>query len=263
MKIDREHVKNTFRKYTNAYDSTNVKVKLKIEHTYRVAELCERIALSENLPIEEVELAWLLGMLHDVGRFEQVRRYDTFNDAMSIDHAKLGVEILFGSENKIRDYIKDGMEDSLLETVILTHNAYRFPDGLDARTEKLCHVLRDADKIDILRVKAEVPMEEIYNTTIEEVQSAVVTEAVMDNFFTHRATPNQIKQNVVDHLVGNISLVYDLVFLESLHIVKSDGYLEQLMHFESRNPQTQKQFNDLRREMEHYLQERIKSKVKG
>ena len=74
MKIDREHVKNTFRKYTNAYDSTNVKVKLKIEHTYRVAELCERIALSENLPIEEVELAWLLGMLHDVGRFEQVRR---------------------------------------------------------------------------------------------------------------------------------------------------------------------------------------------
>lgn len=41
MKIDREQVKNTFRKYTNDYDSTNVKVKLKIAHTYRVAGLCE------------------------------------------------------------------------------------------------------------------------------------------------------------------------------------------------------------------------------
>ena len=49
MKIDREQVNNTFRKYTNAYDSTNVKVKLKIEHTYRVAGLCERIARTEKL----------------------------------------------------------------------------------------------------------------------------------------------------------------------------------------------------------------------
>ena len=253
MKIDREQVKNTFRKYTNAYDSTNVKVKLKIAHTYRVAGLCEQIARSENLPIEEVELAWLLGMLHDVGRFEQLRRYDTFNDAKSVDHAKLGAEILFGSENKIRDYIKDGAEDSLLETAIMTHNAYRLPEELDECTERLCHVLRDADKIDILRVNAEIPLEEIYNTTIEDVQNAVVTEAVMDNFFTHRATPRQIKQNPVDHLVGHISLVYELVFSESLRIVKNDGYLEKLLQFESRNPQTQKQFIALRREMEHYL----------
>lgn len=256
MKIDRKHVQDTFRNYTNAYDSTDEKIKLKIAHTYRVAGLCERIAQSENLSGEEIELAWLLGMLHDVGRFEQLKRYDTFNDAMSIDHAKLGAEILFGNENRIRDYIEDGTEDSLVETAILTHNAYRLPERLDARTEKFCHVLRDADKIDILRVNVEVPLEEIYNTTIEDVQNAVVTEAVMDNFFTHCATPRQIKKSSVDHLVGHISLVYELVFPESIRIVKNDGYLERLMHFESRNPQTQKQFDVLRREMEHYLQER-------
>ncbi len=217
--------------------------------------LHKRIAQSENLSAEEIELAWLLGMLHDVGRFEQLRRYDTFNDVMSIDHAKLGVEILFGDENRIRDYVKDGAEDLLVETAISTHNAYRIPEGLDARTEKLCHVLRDADKIDILRVNVEVPLEEIYNTTIEDVQNAVVTDTVMDNFFTHRATPRQIKKSSIDHLVGHISLVYELVFSESLRIVKNDGYLEKMLHFESRNPQTQKQFDVLRREMEHYLQE--------
>ena len=97
----------------------------------------------------------------------------------------------------------------------------------------------------------------IYNTTIEDVKNAVVTDAVMDNFFTHRATPRQIKQSSIDHLAGHISLVYELVFSESLRIVKNDGYLEQLMHFESRNPQTQKQFDILRREMENYLQESI------
>lgn len=78
----------------------------------------------------------------------------------------------------------------------------------------------------------------------------------MDNFFTHCATPRQIKKSSIDHLVGHISLVYELVFPESIRIVKNDGYLERLMHFESRNPQTQKQFDILRREMEDYLQER-------
>lgn len=257
MKIDREHIKNTFRTYTDAYDSSDEKIKLKIAHTYRVAGLCERVARSEDLSADDVEVAWLLGMLHDVGRFEQLRRYDTFNDAMSVDHAKLGTEILFGSENRIRDYIEDKKEDPLIETAILTHNAYRLPEELDARTEKFCHILRDADKIDILRVNVEVPLEEIYNTTIEDVENAVVTEAVMDNFFTHRATPRQIKKSSIDHLVGHISLVYELVFPESLRIVKHDGYLERLLHFESRNPQTQEQFAVLRREMEKYLREHM------
>ena len=117
--------------------------------------------------------------------------------------------------------------------------------------------MRDADKIDILRVNVEVPLEEIYNTTIEDVQNAIVTEAVMDNFFTHCATPRQIKKSSIDHLVGHISLVYELMFSESLRIVKNDRYLEQMMHFESRNPQTRKQFEALRREMEHYLEESI------
>ena len=71
MKIERERVRETFREYTDAYDATDEKIKLKIDHTYRVAELCERIAKAEQMEKTEVDLAWLLGMLHDVGRFEQ------------------------------------------------------------------------------------------------------------------------------------------------------------------------------------------------
>ena len=36
----------------------------------------------------------LIGLLHDIGRFEQVKVYDTFSDIDSIDHADYGVEIL-------------------------------------------------------------------------------------------------------------------------------------------------------------------------
>ena len=157
MKIERERVRETFREYTDAYDATDEKIKLKIDHTYRVAELCERIAKAEQMEKTEVDLAWLLGMLHDVGRFEQLRRYGTFSDADSIDHAALGADILFGGvlregEGLIRTYVDDAAEDEVIETAIRVHSAYRIPEGLAPRTEKLCHILRDADKIDILRV---------------------------------------------------------------------------------------------------------------
>ena len=244
MKIERERVRETFREYTDAYDATDEKIKLKIDHTYRVAELCERIAKAEQMEKTEVDLAWLLGMLHDVGRFEQLRRYGTFSDADSIDHAALGADILFGGvlregEGLIRTYVDDAAED-----------------GLAPRTEKLCHILRDADKIDILRVNVDVPLEEIYNTTTEELRNAAVTPAVMDSFYEHHATLRSIKRTPVDHVVGHISLVFELVFPESVRIVKEQGYLEKLLHFESRNAATNAQFAELRAEMERYLKGR-------
>ena len=133
MKIERERVRETFREYTDAYDATDEKIKLKIDHTYRVAELCERIAKAEQMEKTEVDLAWLLGMLHDVGRFEQLRRYGTFSDADSIDHAALGADILFGGvlregEGLIRTYVDDAAEDEVIETAIRVHSAYRIPE---------------------------------------------------------------------------------------------------------------------------------------
>lgn len=267
IKFDRTHVRKVFQTYTDAYDASDEKIKLKIDHTYRVAELCGRIARSEGLPDADVELAWLLGMLHDVGRFEQLRRYGTFNDAASVDHAGLGADILFGDPaepegdvtgGSIRDYILEMGEDDLIEIAIRVHSAYRIPENLDPRTERLCHILRDADKIDILKVNVEVPLEEIYNTTTEELRNAEVSECVMESFYEHHATLRSIKRTPVDHVVGHISLVYELVFPESLCIVKEQGYLEQLMNFESWNPKTRKQFGELRVEMEKYLKSRLR-----
>ena len=75
MKIDRARAQRAFADYAAHYNTADPKVKLKIDHTYRVAALCERIANSLSLPPQDVDLAWLCGLLHDVGRFEQLRRY--------------------------------------------------------------------------------------------------------------------------------------------------------------------------------------------
>lgn len=78
----------------------------------------------------------------------------------------------------------------------------------------------------------------------------------MDSFYEHHATLRSIKRTPVDHVVGHISLVFELVFPESVRIVKEQGYLEKLLHFESRNAATNAQFAELRVEMERYLKGR-------
>ena len=117
MKINREKALAAFQEYTDRYDSSRDMIRLKIEHTYRVCGLCQQIARSLELPEEEVDIAWLTGLLHDVGRFEQQRVYGTFIDADSIDHAKYGARILFGKVWEEKHGLASGSEESLPEEV--------------------------------------------------------------------------------------------------------------------------------------------------
>ncbi len=100
--IDRTRAARAFKTYTDAYDATNPRIALKIEHTYHVAEACDAVAREQNWSTEDIDLAWLCGLLHDMGRFEQLRRWDTFKDAESMSHAALGVEVLFGRTPPMR-----------------------------------------------------------------------------------------------------------------------------------------------------------------
>ncbi len=273
MEIDRRRVMDSFAEYASHYDASDGKIKLKIDHTYRVAALCDRIARSLNLPIRDVDLAWLLGMLHDVGRFEQLRQYGTFSDADSIDHAHYAIEILF-NQGRLEDYIEIApeKEDSLnhpeyfagkhaganestfiIYKAIWNHSAFRVEDGLDSRTRMFCDILRDADKVDILKVNQEVPIQVIYNVTTEELRHAEVTETVMRQFFDRHAILRSTKKTCVDNIVGHAALVFELVYSESRRIVEEQGYLHRLLKFSSDNPKTRQQFQQLRECMETYL----------
>lgn len=287
MKINREHIKKTFQEYTDRYDSANPKIKLKIDHTYRVANLCEQIAQSLELSAAEVDLAWLSGMLHDVGRFEQLHRYNTFSDAQSIDHARFAVELLY-DEGLIADYVPEisttelvadartwrsmgganesptaQSEDMPLSDILQTlriaigeHSAYRIQKGLDERTRMFCQILRDADKVDIFRVICDTPMEEVYGFQTKDILRSAITPEVMQAFYEHHAVLRKLKKCPADYIVAHGSLTFELVYPESLRIAKEQGYLKQMMSFQSENPDTAEIFEDLRKDLNGYLEER-------
>ena len=128
-----EEAMTEFKNYTSNYLEYGEMIELKINHTIRVVNLCERIAKSLNLNDEEIYIAKIIGLLHDIGRFEQWKNYNTFNDLNSIDHADYGVEIL-KKDNYIRKYIKDDSYDEIILKSIEYHNKYEIANDLNEKT---------------------------------------------------------------------------------------------------------------------------------
>ncbi len=252
MTFDRQSVKETFAAYTRGYDPEDPKIALKIAHTYRVADNCEKIARSIGLPDEDIELAWLSGMLHDVGRFEQVKRYNTFIDSESVDHAEFGADLLFGKDRLIENYISDRSWDDLIEIVIRQHNKYRMLESIEGRTLVFCNILRDADKVDILRVNVETPMEEIYNVTEEVLLTAGVAEIVMEQVREHHAVNRDVMVSPAEHLIGHMALAFELVYPKSWELAKEQGYFYRMFEFPTRNESTKRAISETKKEIEEF-----------
>ncbi len=252
MSIDRKKVREQFASYTRNYNAEDPKIALKIAHTYRVADNCEKIAASIGLSGEDADFAWLSGMLHDIGRFEQVKRYNTFIDSQSVDHAEFGADLLFGKELLAPHYYDERSYDEMLETVIRQHNKYRIDAKVAGRTLTFCNILRDADKVDILRVNVETPMEEIYNVSEEELLSSGVSEKVMAQVREHHAVNRDVMVSPAEHLIGHIALAFELVYPKSREIAREQGYLKKMFDFPSRNESTLKALRDTRAELEAF-----------
>ncbi|MCR5145357.1 MAG: HD domain-containing protein [Lachnospiraceae bacterium] len=249
MKVDRQKIIEEFGNYTSDYDISDPKIKLKVDHTYRVASLCERIAKSIGLEGMDLDLAWCCGMLHDIGRFEQLRRYNTFMDSQSIDHAQFGVELLFGEERLI-DRFFDNLEDeeffNILHDAIYYHSAYRLPEDMEGRLLMFSDILRDADKVDIFRVNVETPLEDIYNVTTSELVESKISDGVMDAIAAEHAVLRDLKHTPIDNVAGHMALFFELIYPYSMEVAREQGYYDKLLNFQSNNFETNKQIKQIR-----------------
>ncbi len=230
--FDREAAVSAFRAYTAGYDPENTMIRLKIVHTFRVAELCGRIAGSLGMAGSPLDLSWFLGLLHDIGRFEQVRRYGTFFDAKSVDHAEFGADLLF-REGLIERFPADGLPEGWRErgeTAIRLHNKLTLPEDLDPETKVFAEILRDADKVDIFRVVSEIPLEERLGKSASEIEeNEDLTPEVMACVYGHRCVPRTARRTRFDNHISHGCMAFELVFEESRRIAAEQGFLDRLL----------------------------------
>ena len=122
---------------------------LKIEHTHKVCAVMDQLAIGERLSPADARIASAVALLHDVGRFTQYRRWRTFRDSESDNHARLGIEVI--REQQLLDDL-DPTEQLLIEEAVRFHNLLAVPEQVQSPTTQFIRLIRDADKLDIWRV---------------------------------------------------------------------------------------------------------------
>lgn len=238
--LNRDKAFKNFKAYASAFNLSDSRVALKFEHTMRVAELCENVSVSLGLTQEDVDLAWLCGLLHDIGRFEQLRLWGTFRDSASCSHAQLGLAILdgktefvgrklSGADGCLSQFIESASACKIVRDVVSHHSDLNLPSDLDSRTRLFCEILRDADKIDIIRVFGTSEVEDVLNLSPEEFLRGEISDSAIAGFREHRCLSPADRNSNLDGLVGVICLPFELVFEPSRIILNKRGHLQTLI----------------------------------
>lgn len=251
--IDLESAKKEFEKYISNYDLNNPEIERKVGHSFRVSKISEKIAKSLNLPDEEIEVATLIGLLHDIGKIDQRSEKSVYKDLEKVEHGEAAVKIL-EKDDYIRKYIEDSKYDNIIKTAIINHSKYEIEKKLDDKTLGFCKIIRDSDKLDIL-YQAEM----LFWKNGTKVQDEI-TQNVIEEFYNQIKVHRENIETKIDGIISMISNIYDIYYRESFKMIKENDYINKIMDkFEIKNEYVKEQFNDIRNIANNYIEDKIKN----
>lgn len=251
MSINLEKAKEKFIKYTENYDLTNDRIKGKQEHSLRVMYISRQIAERLGLLKEEVDLATLIGLLHDIARFEQYTRYNTFRDLEGIDHGDLGAEIL---QKEIRKYIETNQYDNIIIKAVKNHNKYKIEDGLTEKEELFAKIVRDADKIDIFYESVVM----FWKGKEKKVEKSIISKETIEQFETFAQIKSSKKETEIDNIIKVIAFIFDMNFKPSFQILKEEDYINKILNrYDFKDEYTKQKVEEIRKIANEYVQNKI------
>jgi len=250
--INYESAFNCFKDYLQQFDMKDEKIALKIGHTMRVVESARSISEKLDLNEEDTDLAVLIALLHDIGRFVQLRDTGSFDDSI-IPHAVLSNKILF-EEGMIREFAETDKYDDIIFTSIKNHGLYKMEAIDDERTLLHAKIIRDADKMDNFHTKLIEKMTTMLDVDGDELNKEKVSDYAYNTFMAHEPLVNALRETHLDMWISYIAYIYDLNFRESLEIVKEHDYVNRLFdRVEPEDEKTRLQMNEMRKCMIEFL----------
>jgi putative nucleotidyltransferase with HDIG domain len=198
---------------------------LKINHTYHVVRNIQQIARQEGFDERSVQLARIIALFHDIGRFRQFRDYGTFNDAVSLNHAELSVSIIHDEGIDLlipADFI------DLITRTILQHNLFRISETADDQVILFSKLLRDADKIDIWKLQSETDI--VY--ALENYLPADhyhIPDEIYQSFMENHVVSVQYASSINDFRLLRLGWIFDMNFPATFSILLNKGYAQAIL----------------------------------
>jgi len=237
-----------FNSYVDKFDINNEMIKRKYYHSLHVMEIELELAKFMNLSNEEVELAGLCGLLHDIGRFKQAYEYNTFDDFKSINHGVLGLSILTDM-NYINLYTKNEEWKNIILKSTINHNKTFIDSDLTEKEKVFVNLTRDADKLDIFEI------------VIEDMKFNSVDGFIKDSIYNRLYNLEfdyEIPDNELDRYGFYISLLLDINYKRTYEIILEKNYLNRLIDkIINSNPQEKNRLEVIREKLDKYIKEKV------
>ncbi len=228
-----KEIKNWFTEYVRSFKDGNEidrsNIVLKEDHTLRVCKEILYIGKKLGLDDNELRLAEIIALLHDIGRFEQYAVYNTFADRNSENHAALGIKVLkkYNVLNKL-----DTPTERLIFRIIDYHNRASLPPEEEEQSLFFMKLLRDADKLDILKVVTDYyhRKEGKRNKAIELdlPDTPGISEKVYQDLIHKRIVNANHMKNLNDFKLLQTGWIFDINFKPTLQCIKSRRYIEMI-----------------------------------
>lgn len=248
-----EKAKKELVSHVNELKINSPRVQMKLGHIMRVAENCKRLANDLGLTEEQIQLAELIGLLHDIGRFEQ---YQIADSTKKFDHGEVGVEIL-KKDNYIRKYIEENKYDEIIYTAVYEHNQYKLSEGLSEEKELFSRIIKDADKIDILYESIYIYWQDAER--IQKVEEGKLSKKMLENFYQHKLADSRNKMSETDQILRYASFVFDINFPCSFKILKeNDNVSKMIDRFHYQIPETKEEMMKVKKIAKEYIDEKSK-----
>ena len=241
----------------NNFDMNDEKILHKVKHTYQVVNNAKYICEKLNLDELNTDIAMVIALLHDIGRFTQAKEMQTFReDITNFDHATLGVKLLF-EKNEIRNFVNSSKYDEIIKQAIANHSKYIFDDsGLSDDEILQCKIIRDADKLDSFRAKVVDDIYTMANIYAEDIENSVITDKIYNDFMCEKTILSKDRKTGIDMWISYIAFIFGLNFKCSYQLIKEKDYINKIFdRFEYKLED--KKMNDLRIKALNYLEKKL------
>ncbi|HIT12490.1 MAG TPA: HD domain-containing protein [Candidatus Pelethosoma merdigallinarum] len=230
-----------YRKYVEQFNQSDPRIVYKWEHSLRVMEKMQKLSLYLHQSKEEYELATIIGLFHDYGRFYQVENFNTYQDKI-FDHGDYGAEQLI-LKRQIKNFVTQEVEEQVIYDAIKNHNKYAIDSNLQNKSLLFSKMIRDADKVDILESLSKGAIE------LDEDESTITPE-VKETFFNHQQLLSSLRRTKSDRMIGFLCLIYDLNYDWSYEYLKKYRIIDHIYD----QIKDKKLFEPYFKEIKHFIE---------
>lgn len=229
--IDLQKARVAFKEYINNYNNQDDPgFNLKVVHTQHVVDNAILIAKKLNLSNEDIELAGLIGYLHDLGRFDELKNLKRF-DSVGNDHAMFASKVLF-EDGLISNFIDTNEYYNIIKKAIENHNKKEIEEGLSEKELLHAKIIRDADKLDNFRVKKEEDISNVFPTitkTDDDINNSPLSDKVYESMINCECVDIKDRVYPLDYWVCILGFIFDINFKETIMIIKELDYMNILI----------------------------------